>query len=129
MSLKIKKVEKTEKIRMPEAEGGIIKLFQRIGMNSLVGPDKTEVVKTGISIEIPKGHICLVGLASDVTEPSTGLALAEGIKFFGEGPTGEIILKVMNTSDTARVLRNEIPVAYCAVIAVVNFGTKEKDEA
>jgi dUTPase len=123
--LKVKTLH--DKARMPEYVDGVFLLYPETGFNRAISPNESVAVKTGVSLDVPVGHVALISLSNEAMSPSTGLALAQGLKFIRHGETGEIVLNIFNTSSAVRVIRNEEPIGYFIDVAVSTFDVAKKE--
>ena len=126
MKLKIKKVDGNAVVPRYAHEGDAgLDLFSI--EEKLIEPGNTALVKTGISIQLPKNTEAQI-------RPRSGLALKNGITVLNtpgtidEGYRGEICIILINHSSKTFVVEKGMKIAQMVIKPVLNVEVEEVEE-
>jgi dUTPase len=118
--------QESNSAKMPQYEDGLFTLYVDLRASLGVKPGEVVDIPSGISVNIPEGHIGLAPLVNGFMGPSTGLILADGLKVLKPGLSKNISIRIANTDTTVRVVRNGEPLCYLVVLSVSEFNVAKE---
>lgn len=125
--VRIKKLYAGARIPVYGSEGAAgADLFAHTEADVDVLPGQTEMVGTGISLEIPEGHAGLVFARSGLASKS-GLAPANKVGVIDSDYRGEIKVALHNHSGAVRTVKNGDRIAQLVIVPFVRADFAESD--
>lgn len=106
---------------LPKYDDGVFTFFVDIPSSVGIPPGKTVELKTGVSVEIPKNRVFVIGMAS----LADGLVMPEGVKFITSSKVDNLTIRIHNNSNTARIIKRGSPIAKGIILPVTKYVNKE----
>ena len=128
MKLKIKRLDKNAKIPTYGTEYSAgADLCALLDEPKVIEPHKTEILNTGIALEIPEGHCGLIFARSGLAS-KRGLAPANKVGVIDADYRGEVKVALHNHTDSSAVVEPGERIAQLAIVPFLKAEFEEADE-
>ena len=128
MKLKIKRLDKNAKIPTYGTEYSAgADLCALLDEPKVIEPHKTEILNTGIALEIPEGYCGLIFARSGLAS-KRGLAPANKVGVIDADYRGEVKVALHNHTDSSAVVEPGERIAQLAIVPFLKAEFEEADE-
>ena len=128
MDVKIKRLDPRAKLpTYGSADAAGADLYALIDETLTIPPHDTELIPTGLSVEIPQGHVGLIFARSSLGT-KRGLAPANKVGVIDADYRGQIMVSLHNHTDEPQTLEAFERIAQLVLVPLVRAAFHEADE-